>query len=70
MGLVSTGIGTELVLPQLLDTKGLCDELKVKRSVAEAIIRKVPKQEIPGCRRLLVRRDDVLAFLEHNRKEV
>jgi len=59
-----------VILPKLLDTKGICDELGVKRSVAEAIIRKIPKQEIPGCRRLLVRRDDVLALLEKNRREV
>lgn len=57
-------------LPQLLDTRGICDELGVKRAIAEAIIRKIPKQEIPGCRRLFVRRDDVLAFLEQHRKKV
>ena len=56
-------------LPQLLDTRGLQQELGVKRSVAEAIIRHVPKQEIPGCRRLLVRREDVERFLAENLKD-
>lgn len=56
-------------LPKLLDTKGVCEELGVKRGVAEAIIRRCPKQLIPGCRRVLVRRDDVLLLLDKNRKE-
>ena len=30
-------------LPALLDTKGICDELGVKRTVAERIIEKAPR---------------------------
>lgn len=56
-------------LPRLLDTKGICQELGVKRTVAERIIEKVPKQQIPGCRKLLVRRSDVLRLLDENLKD-
>ena len=55
-------------LPELLDTKGLCDELGIKRTIAERIIEQIPKQEIPGVRRLLVRRSDVQAFLDQHLK--
>jgi hypothetical protein len=56
-------------LPQLLDTRALMEELGVKRSVAEAIIRKVPKQQIPGNRKLYVRRQDVEKLLAENLKD-
>lgn len=56
-------------LPQLVDTRTIAEELGVKRAVAEAIIRRLPKQEIPGCRRLFVRRDDVEKLLDQHLKE-
>jgi hypothetical protein len=46
-------------LPQLLDCRSLAAELAVKRSTAQAIMRRVPKVEIPGLRKVFVRRDDV-----------
>lgn len=56
-------------LPELLDTRTIAEELGVKRAVAEAIIRRLPKQEIPGCRRLFVRRDHVHRLLAENLKD-
>ncbi|MES2360099.1 MAG: hypothetical protein V4529_17290 [Gemmatimonadota bacterium] len=59
----------ESTLPRLLDTRAISEELGVKRAVAEAIIRRCPKQEIPGCKRLFVRRSDVERLLAENLKE-
>jgi hypothetical protein len=55
-------------LPELVDVRGIQEELGVKRTVAERIIEQIPKQEIPGVRRLLVRRSDVQKFLDDNLK--
>lgn len=55
-------------LPELIDARGIQAELGVKRTVAERIIEQIPKQQIPGVRRLLVRRSDVQAFLDQNLK--
>lgn len=51
-------------LPQLLDAKHLAAELGVSRAAAEAIMRKLPKVEIDGLRKVFVRRADVLRLLE------
>lgn len=51
-------------LPQLLDAKHLAAELGVTRASAEAIMRKLPKVEIDGLRKVFVRRADVLRLLE------
>lgn len=56
-------------LPRLMDTRRLMAELDISRATAERIIRHIPKQEIPGCRKLLVRRADVERFLAENVKE-
>lgn len=56
-------------LPRLMSTRQIMDELGVTRAKAEAIIRSIPKQEIPGCRALLVRRDDVLRVLDQHLKD-
>lgn len=56
------------VLPELIDVRGIQEEMGVKRTVAERIIENIPKQEIPGVRRLLVRRSDVQKFLDANLK--
>jgi hypothetical protein len=53
-------------LPELLDTRRLMDELGVKRSTAEAIMRAIPLQAVPRVRKLYVRRSDVLRFLDEN----
>lgn len=51
-------------LPQLLDVKGLMDELGVKRGVAESIMRKLPKFQ--EGRRVFVRRTDVQAYIDEH----
>jgi hypothetical protein len=51
-------------LPQLLDAKHLAAELGVTRASAEAIMRKLPKVEIDGLRKVFVRRADVQRLLE------
>jgi hypothetical protein len=48
----------------LLDAKALRAELGVSRAAAEAIMRHVPKVEIPGLRKVFVRRDDVRRLLD------
>jgi hypothetical protein len=39
-------------------------ELNVRRSTAEAIMRRVPKVEIPGLRKVFVRREDVQRLID------
>ena len=50
-------------LPELLDAKALRAELGITRAAAEAIMRKVPHLEIEGLRKVYVRREDVLRYL-------
>jgi hypothetical protein len=50
-------------LPQLLDAKGLQAELGVTRAAAEAIMRRLPKVEIDGLRKVFVKRADVERLL-------
>jgi hypothetical protein len=50
-------------LPQLLDAKHLAGELEVSRAAAEAIMRKLPKVEIDGLRKVFVKRSDVERLL-------
>ncbi len=54
-------------LPRLMDCRTIMDELGVKRSVAEAIMRAVPKQMVPGVRRMFVRRHDVQAYMDKHK---
>lgn len=58
-------------LPELIDRKGIQEEMGVSRAYAEAIMRAVPKVELdaPGrtgrpIRKVYVRRADVLAEVE------
>ena len=51
-------------LPKLLDCRGIRDELGVSRAAAEAIMRLLPKVEVPGLRKTYVLRDDVHAGVE------
>jgi hypothetical protein len=55
---------SDSLLPQLLDAKHLAAELGVTRAAAEAIMRKLPKVEIDGLRKVFVRRADVQRLLE------
>jgi hypothetical protein len=50
-------------LPQLLDAKHLAAELGVTRAAAEAIMRRLPKVEIDGLRKVFVKRGDVERLL-------
>jgi hypothetical protein len=51
-------------LPRLLDAKHLAAELGVTRASAEAIMRRLPKVEIDGLRKVFVKRTDVERLLE------
>ena len=51
-------------LPQLLDVRGLMNELGVKRGVAESIMQKLPK--FKEGRRVFVRRADVDRYISDN----
>ena len=50
-------------LPELLDAKRLAAELGITRSSAEAIMRRLPKVEIEGLRKVFVKRSDVERLL-------
>jgi hypothetical protein len=50
-------------LPQLLDARRLAQELGVTRAAAEATMRQLPKIEIPGLRKVYVKRSDVERLL-------
>lgn len=51
-------------LPQLLDAKALQRELGITRAAAEALMRQLPIVQVPGLRKVYVRRPDVAALLE------
>jgi hypothetical protein len=51
-------------LPKLLDAKHLAAELGVSRAAAEKIMQALPIVQVPGLRKVYVRRLDVAAFLE------
>jgi hypothetical protein len=51
-------------LPELLDAKALQLELRVSRAAAEAIMRRVPKVQVEGLRKVYVKRADVHAYLQ------
>ena len=53
-------------LPSLLDRKALAQELGVTRAVVDAIFRQVPVVALPGLRKPMVRREDVLRLLEES----
>lgn len=56
-------------LPELLDCKALRAELGVTRAAAEALMRNLPVVEIEGLRKVYVRRDHVLRYLEERTSE-
>jgi hypothetical protein len=51
-------------LPQLLDAKHLAAELSISRAAAEKVMQSVPIVQIPGLRKVYVRRPDVERLLE------
>jgi hypothetical protein len=51
-------------LPELLDAKALQVELGVTRASAEKIMQVLPIVQIPGLRKVFVRRPDVERLLE------
>jgi len=51
-------------LPELLDAKRLQAELGITRAAAEAIMRRLPIVQIEGLRKVYVRRDDVVSYIE------
>ena len=51
-------------LPQLLDAKALQAELGITRAAAEKIMVNLPIVQVPGLRKVYVRRPDVEALLE------
>jgi hypothetical protein len=51
-------------LPELLDCKTLQAELGVTRAAAEKIMQALPIVQIPGLRKVFVRRPDVEQLLE------
>jgi hypothetical protein len=52
-------------LPQLLDAKHLADELGITRAAAEKMMQSLPIVQVPGLRKVYVRRLDVERLLEH-----
>jgi hypothetical protein len=46
-------------LPPLLDAKGLQVELEITRAAAKKIIEQLPVVQLPGLRKVYVRRPDV-----------
>jgi hypothetical protein len=53
-------------LTGLYDCARLARELHISRTAAERIMRHVPKQQVPGLRKVYVRGADVQRFLDEN----
>jgi len=51
-------------LPTLIDCSGIMRELGVKRATAEAIMRRLPKVQVPGHRKVFVLRADLVRLLD------
>lgn len=51
-------------LPALLDSKELQRELGISRAAAEAVMRKLPLVEFEDLRKVYVKREDVVAYLD------
>jgi hypothetical protein len=50
-------------LPELLDARHLADELGITRAAAEGIMRACPIVQLPGLRKVYVRRSDVAELI-------
>jgi hypothetical protein len=55
-----------LTLEGLYDCARLARELGISRKAAEAIMRRCPKQHVPGLRKTYVRGDHVQELLDEN----
>jgi hypothetical protein len=53
-------------LPELLDCKALRAELGVSRAAAEAIMRQLQIVQLPGLRKVFVKRVDVERLIEEH----
>lgn len=53
-------------LPNLLDCRGIQDELGVTKAAAEKIMRQLPVVQIDGLRKVYVRREDVHRLIEES----
>ena len=53
-------------LPGLLDCAALARELGIKRAAAEAIMRRLPKVEVDGLRKVYVKRADIVKLLNES----
>jgi hypothetical protein len=51
-------------LPDLLDCRALRAELGVSRAAAEAVMRCLPVVQIPGLRKVFVKRSDVARLID------
>lgn len=58
------GLALSEPLPLLLDAKHLAAELGVTRAAAEKMMQSLPIVQVPGLRKVYVRRPDVEALLE------
>lgn len=61
---MTSSLGLELA--GLYDCARLSRELGVSRRAAEAIMRRLPKQHVPGLRKVYVRGADVQGLLDEN----
>lgn len=55
-----------LELQGLYDCARLARELGISRAAAERIMRALPKQHVPGLRKVYVRGTDVQTYLDEN----
>lgn len=62
MTAAASALGLEL--RGLYDCARLARELGISRAASEAIMRKLPKQHVPGLRKVYVRGTDVQAYLD------
>lgn len=59
-----------MTLEGLYDCARLARELHISRKVADAIMRRCPKQQVPGVRKVYVRAEDVQTVLDENLVDV
>lgn len=57
---------TTLELTGLYDCARIVRELGITRAAAEAFMRKLPKQHVPGLRKVYVRGGDLQRLLDEN----
>ncbi len=57
-------MGEPAPLPTLIDCSGIARELGVKRATAEAIMRQLPKVQVPDHRKVFVVRADLRRLIE------